>query len=130
MVEYEEIKKRFFYEGTELASFAGRYPVFVDRPRISGFYEELARSSFEWFCEELCNTVKAEYISQSDSKKRFNAEVCRYELDFFVVEEGRIITVSCNVTLKKGKKRILARFAETQRWDAEGEMMIHSRKKD
>ena len=129
MVGYEEIRKRYFYEGVELASFVGRYPLLEGCQHISKFYEELTKSSFAWFCGELCETLKAEYETYKNTKKRFYNEVCRYEVDFSAAEEKDVISVSCNVTLKKGKKRVLARFSEVQRWDPECQMMIRSRKK-
>ncbi len=129
MVEYEEIKKRFFYEGVELASFVGRYPSGSEYPYISQFYGELTKSSFEWFCGELCETLAAEYEADTDTKKRFKREVCHYEANFYLSKEEKFLTVECDVSLKLGKKNILARFSEQQRWDEEGKIMIRPKKK-
>ncbi len=128
MVEYEEIKKRFFYEGVELASFVGRYPPPVEYPYISEFYGELTKSSFEWFCSELCETLKAEYDKDTDTKKRFRREVCRYQAIFYLTKEENCLTVKCDVSLKMGKGKILARFSEKHKWDEEGKIMIRPKR--
>lgn len=127
MVEYEEIRKRYFYEGVELASFVGRYPAKEKYPDIGKFYEELTKSSYEWFCSELCEALRKKYDANDDEKKRFRCEVCRYEASFLLTEEESFLSVSCNVTLSRGKKRVLARFFEEQRWNKEGTAMIKHR---
>lgn len=134
MVEYEEIKKRFFYEGVELASFVGRYPAPSKYPSLSQFYGELTKSSFEWFCTELCETLKAEYEQERELKKilpqgkRFNRDVCHYEAIFNLTSEEKYLTVRCDVSMRKGKKKILARFSEVQNWDEEGKLMIRPKR--
>ena len=131
MVEYEykEIKKRFFYDGVLLASFVGRYPSFAEYEYISKFYEELTKSCFEWFCGEFCDTLVASYDADTDEKKRFHRVACHYEANFCVSEENDILSVSCNITLKKGNRKTLARFNEEQKWDASGQMMIRPKKR-
>ena len=129
MVLYEEIKKRFFYEGVELASFVGIYPSVDEYPHISDFYGELVKRSYEWFCEELCETLKTEYEGNSDSKKRFKCEVCYYQVEFKLTEDEKGIYVSCDVSFKMGRKKTLARFNEVQYWNEKGERMIRPRKK-
>ncbi|MBR2388582.1 MAG: hypothetical protein IKB02_07445 [Clostridia bacterium] len=127
-MEHEEIRKRFFYEGVELASFVGRYPSKAEYPNVSDFYGELTKSSFEWFSGELCETLRAKYEADGDSKKRFRQEVCHYEANFYLTKEETHLAVKCDVSLKVGKKRVLARFSETHLWDSEGKLMIRPRK--
>ena len=132
MVEYEykEIKKRFFHDGILLASFFGRYPSFREYEYISDFYEELTKSCFEWFCGELCDTLTAAYEADTDEKKRFHRVACYYEVQFCASEENDVLSVSCNITLKKGKRKTLAKFSEEQTWDTAGQIMIRPRKKE
>ena len=123
-MEFEEIRKRFFYEGVELASFVGRYPPHVEYPRVSEFYGELVKDSFEWFSAELCETLRLRYVANADVKKRFRVEVCHYEATFCLTKEESCLRVKCDVSLKMGKKRVLASFFEEHLWDTEGRLMI------
>ena len=127
-MEFEEIRKRFFYEGVELASFVGRYPSAAQYERIGDFYGELVKGSYDWFCTELCETLRGEYEADKDRKKRFSMDVCRYEANFYLEREEDYLTVRCDVSLRMGKKKLLAKFSEEHRWDNEGKLMIRPKR--
>ena len=129
MTEYKEIRKRFFYEGVELCSFAARIPWSEELAEISGFYRELAENAYTWFCENFCERCRIEYESDTDPDKRFGRKVYRYSLDFSAIEqEGGRLAVRCDVTLKKGKNETVSTHMESHLWDRETQLIVREMK--
>lgn len=131
MIEYKEKKKRYFYNGTELAACVIRYPIAEELPVFTDFYHELSENAFEWFCTELCEKRKKEYDRVKDSDCRYSEKVYRYSLDFSAKEEraGRL-AVCCSAILKRGKQEELSVLSEIQIWDTAMQLIIKDKKRN
>lgn len=128
--EYKEIKKRFFHRGSELASFAAKYPSVEEYERISSFYGELAEKAYAWFCGEFLEECREEYENSADRSARFGREIPRYIAEFSVKDEGKFLSVSCDIVLKKGKKNTVSEFHEVHLWDKESELRVRPKEKN
>ena len=129
MVEYKDMRKRFFYRGIELCSFAARIPWSEEWAEISGFYRELAENAYTWFCDVFCEQCRVEYESDTDPEKRFGRKMYRYSLDFSatVQEVGRL-AVRCEVTLKRGRNETVSTYLESHLWNRETQLIVRERK--
>ena len=128
--EYKEIKKRFFHRGSELASFAAKYPCADEHQRIWQFYEGLLENAYAWFCGEFLEGCREEYENSADKTRRFEREALRYSADFLAKEEGDLLLVSLDIVLKKGKKNILCELHEAHLWDKETELRVRPKEKN
>ena len=128
--DYEEIKKRFFYNGTELASFFAKYP-YAEGDRVGEFYKKLVDNAYAWFCGEFCESCKEEFERERNAniQNRFGRSVYRYIADFSVNEEKNVLLVTCDVILKKGKNEILDEWHESHMWNVETQLLSYQKKK-
>ena len=127
--EYKEIKKRFFHNGVELASFFAKYPYAEGYEKISDFYGLLAENSYAWFCGEFIDRCREECEGTTDKLRRFERESYRYTAEFLAKEEGELLLVSCDIVLKKGRRDILREWHELHAWDGETGLLVRQKKK-
>ena len=126
-----KIKKRFFYEGAQLASFLGESEGLGEYVEIAEFYGTLIKNAFEWFENVKYPEIIEEYISCSDELKRFGGAV-KYGYFMKVVasiEREKEINVSCKVCMKNVRGEILIDFLDEQTWDKELLIMVKKKKK-
>ena len=128
MIEYKEKKKRFFYNGSELAGLFITYPYIEDFSEFSEFYEVVSQNAFDWFVGDFCEKCKAEY-DHSDEKNRFGKKVYRYSLEIRVKEEKKeFLKVEIKASLKRGKSEVLSELCEVQTWDTQERMILIPKK--
>ena len=130
-----KIKKRFFYEGVELALFLAESEGLCEYGEIAEFYGEIMQNAYKWFCESKYPEIIEEYDSCEDERKKFGGVVkYTYFMRVFVSGEcEKDIAVSCEVCMKKGKEEKIFEFCDTQTWDNELGIMVRekrNRKKD
>ena len=127
MIEYKEKKKRFFYNGSELAWLFITYPYIEDFSEFSEFYEVVSQNAFDWFVGDFCEKCKAEY-DHSDEKNRFGKKVYRYSLEIRVKEEKDFLKTEIKASLKRGKGEVLSEICEVQTWDIHQRIMLRPKK--
>ena len=127
MIEYKEKKKRFFYNGTELAGLFIKYPYIEDFLEFSEFYEVVSQNAFDWFVGDFCEKCKAEY-EQSDEKSRFG-KAYRYSLDIRLKGEKKdFLNFEIKAILKRGRGEVLSERCEIQTWDIYQRIMVRPKK--
>ena len=113
-----KIKKRFFYEGVELARFCALCEQIDGCEEINEFYGMLAQNAYTWFCEERYPQIIEEYTTDVDPHKKFGRRMYEYVMLSGICEEDdRSVCVRCEVTFKAGKEETLLTFCDMQRWD-------------
>ena len=126
-----KIKKRFFYEGAQLALFLAESNGLGEYGEIADFYGTLIKNAFEWFESKKYPEIVEEYRSCDDSHKKYGGVVkYGYFIKVFVNEEnGKNLTVSCEVCLKNGRGEKIFEFLDIETWDKELQIMAKKRKR-
>ena len=128
--KYMKIKKRFFYEGAQLALFLAESEGLGEYVEIAEFYGTLTNNAFEWFKNVKYPEIIEEYISCSDERKRFGGAV-KYGYFMKVVasrESEKEISISCEVCMKNVRGEILIDFLDEETWDKELCIMVKKKK--
>ena len=132
---YKELKKRYFYFGSELARAAIRYPYLSENKEISDFYELLASNAFGWFCNIFCEEISREYDAARAESKNRAVKKYSYVLNINIVKnntENKEIEIELSAKLLKEKDDIIEEYSDTDVWDAEMNMIkkrtVHRRK--
>lgn len=125
-----KIKKRFFYEGVELAVFLGESEGLCRYGEIAEFYGTLINNAFEWFENVKYPEIIEEYSFCGDERKRFGTVVkYAYFMRVFISEErDKEINVSCEVCMKNVRGEALLDFLDQQTWDKELCIMVKKKK--
>ena len=126
-----KIKKRFFYEGAQLAVFLGESEGLCRYGEIAEFYGEIMQNAYKWFCESRYPEIVEEYKLCEDERKKFGGVVkYGYFIKVFVNEEnGKNLTVSCEACLKNGRGEKIFEFLDIETWDKELQIMAKKRKR-
>ena len=125
-----KIKKRFFYEGAQLALFLAESEGLGEYVEVAGFYGTLIKNAFEWFENVKYPEIIEEYISCSDERKRFGGAV-KYGYFMKVVasrESEKKISISCEVCMKNVRGEKIFEFLDEQTWDKELLIMVKKKK--
>ena len=125
-----KIKKRFFYEGAQLASFLGESEGLCRYGGIAGFYGELMENAFLWFESKKYPEIVEEYRSCDDPRKKYGGAVrYGYFMRAFVSGESENeVAVSCEVCMKNGRGEKTFEFFDEATWDKELCIMVKKKK--
>ena len=129
MIEYKQIKKRYFYLGVELADCIITYPLVEGLSKLNEFYEAISKNAFEWFLNVICKKSGEEYELDEDEKKRFGKKIYKYTVDILVTEENDdFLVAELKVNLTKCGER-LSEFSSVQVWDKQEGIIIKRKNK-
>ena len=126
-----KIKKRFFYEGVELALFLAESEGLCEYGEIAEFYREIMQNAYKWFCETKYHEIVEEYDSCEDERKKFG-RVVRYGYFMKVRlsdENEKTLTVGCEVFMKNSAGEKIFEFCDEQKWDKALMIMIRRKKR-
>lgn len=126
-----KIKKRFFYEGVELALFLAESEGLCEYGEIAEFYGEIMQNAYKWFCESKYPEIVEEYKSCDDPQKKFG-RVVRYGYFMKVRlsdENEKTLTVGCEVFMKNSAGEKIVEFHDEQKWDKALMIMIRRKKR-
>ena len=125
-----KIKKRFFYEGVELAVFLGESEGLCRYGEIAEFYGKLIENAFFWFESKKYPEIVEEYRSCDDFHKKYGGVVkYGYFMRAFVSGESENeVAVSCEVCMKNSRGEKLFEFCDEQTWDKGLCIMVRKKK--
>ena len=126
-----KIKKRFFYEGVELALFFAESEGLCEYGEIAEFYGEIMQNAYKWFCESKYPEIVEEYKSCDDPQKKFGGVV---KYGYFMKvrlsdENEKTLTVGCEVFMKNSAGEKIVEFHDEQKWDKALMIMIRRKKR-
>ena len=129
MIEYKQIKKRYFYLGVELADCIITYPFVEDLSKLNEFYEAISKNAFEWFINVICKKSGEEYEIYEDVKKRFRKKIYKYTLEISVSEENDdFLVAELKASLTNSGEK-LSEFSSVQVWDKQEGIIIKRKNK-
>ena len=126
-----KIKKRFFYEGAQLALFLAESNGLGEYGEIADFYGTLINNAFEWFESKKYPEIVEEYRLCDDPRKKYGGAVrYGYFMRAFVSGESENeVAVSCEVCMKNGRGEKIFEFLDRQTWDKVLCIMVKKRKR-
>ena len=125
-----KIKKRFFYEGAQLALFLAECNGLGEYGEIAEFYGELMENAFSWFESKKYPEIVEEYRLCDDPRKKYGGAV-RYDYfmrAFVSGERENEVAVSCEVCMKNGRGEKIFEFLDIETWDKELQIMAKKKK--